>query len=114
LPSARRPHSAERGPGDLPGPLPSSFRIVDPAAADGRTKKLLDDVERTFGSTPNLFRAATASSITLEAMFRMFQIVGSGSIGKGVGCVNSVITDLQGNPARPANGVSRRETRFGG
>jgi len=58
---------------------------VDPEAATGRTKDLLDEVERSFGSTPNLFRTAAASDTALEGMLRLFQIVGSGSIDKRLG-----------------------------
>lgn len=58
---------------------------IDPAAANGRTKELLDDVERTFGATPNLFRTAAASPATLESMLRQFQILGAGSIDKDLG-----------------------------
>ena len=45
---------------------------TDPAAAIGRTKELLDEVERTFGSIPNLFRTAAASEATLESMLVLF------------------------------------------
>jgi uncharacterized peroxidase-related enzyme len=58
---------------------------IDPAAATGRTKDLLDDVHRTFGATPNLFRTAAASLATLESMLRQFQILGGGAIDKGLG-----------------------------
>ena len=63
----------------------SRITPVDPAAASGRTKELLEEVERTFGSTPNLFRTAAASPTTLEAMLQLFQTVGGGSIDKGLG-----------------------------
>lgn len=58
---------------------------IDPAAATGRTKELLEDVERTFGSVPNLFRTAAASPATLESMLRQFQILGAGLIDKDFG-----------------------------
>ena len=58
---------------------------VDPQAATGRTKELLDEVESSFGSIPNLFRTAAASDTALEGMLRLFQVVGSGSIDKGLG-----------------------------
>lgn len=58
---------------------------VDPATAEGRTKDLLDDVERTFGKTPNLFRTAAVSPTALESMLSQFQILGAGSIDKGLG-----------------------------
>ena len=63
----------------------SRIAPIDPVAASGRTKELLEDVERTFGSTPNLFRTAAASPTTLEAMLQFFQTVGGGSIDKGLG-----------------------------
>ncbi len=63
----------------------SRIAPIDPAAASGRTKELLEEVGQTFGSTPNLFRTAAASPTTLEAMLRLFQIVGGGSIDKGLG-----------------------------
>lgn len=58
---------------------------VDPATAGDRTKELLEDVQRTFGATPNLFLTAAASPTTLEAMLRLFQTVGEGSIDRGLG-----------------------------
>ena len=46
----------------------SRIPAVDPMTASGRTKELLDEVEQTFGSTPNLFRTAAASQTALESM----------------------------------------------
>ena len=63
----------------------SRIPAVDPMTASGRTKELLDEVEQTFGSTPNLFRTAAASPTALESMLRLFQHVGGGSIDKGLG-----------------------------
>ncbi len=54
---------------------------LDPAAASGRRKELLDDVEATFGATPNLFRTAANSEAALAAMLDMFKAVGSGTLG---------------------------------
>ena len=56
---------------------------LDPAAATGRTKELLDEVQSMFGATPNLFRTAAASDAALESMLRFFQALGRGSLEPG-------------------------------
>lgn len=56
---------------------------LDPATTSGRQKELLDEVEKMFGSTPNLFRTAASSPAALEAMLRFFQAAGGGSLEPG-------------------------------
>jgi uncharacterized peroxidase-related enzyme len=59
----------------------SRLAPIDPARAEGRRKELLDDVEASFGSTPNLFRTAANSEPALDAMLSMFKALAGGTLG---------------------------------
>ena len=52
---------------------------IDPTAATGQTKDLLDGVNAAFGVTPNLFRVAANSAAALNAMVQM-----NGALAKGL------------------------------
>ena len=56
----------------------SRIKTIDPKAAQGETKALLDGVNAAFGVTPNLFRVAANSAAALNAMVQM-----NGALAKG-------------------------------
>lgn len=45
---------------------------VDPAKTSGKTRELLDGVNKMLGATPNLFRTAAQAPAALEAMVGLF------------------------------------------
>ncbi len=47
------------------------FPLIDPAAAEGRTKELLDTTQRQLGRAPNLYRAMANSPATLSGYLAM-------------------------------------------
>ncbi len=54
--------------------------VVDPAHAEGRAKKLLDQVERALGATPNMMRAMAESPAVLDAYLSFSGALGRGSL----------------------------------
>jgi uncharacterized peroxidase-related enzyme len=52
---------------------------IDPSAATGTTKDLLDAVKKGLGVVPNLFRVTAQSPAALEGMVTLY-----GAIGKGL------------------------------
>lgn len=56
----------------------SRIAALDPAAATGKAKELLDAVKANFGAQPNLFRVAAQSPAALESLLGLF-----GALGKG-------------------------------
>jgi uncharacterized peroxidase-related enzyme len=54
------------------------LNAVDPQTASGKTKELLDTVQKTFGVTPNMMRTMANSPAVLEAYLNF-----SGALGKG-------------------------------
>jgi len=52
---------------------------VDPAAAEGRTRELLDTVKAKFGMVPNLLKTMAHSPAVLEAYMNL-----SGTLSRGV------------------------------
>jgi uncharacterized peroxidase-related enzyme len=53
---------------------------LDPAAASGKTKELLDAVKRSLGATPNLFRVTAQSPAALEGMVTMNVAIHQGTL----------------------------------
>ena len=49
---------------------------IDPAAAEGKAKVLLDGVQKKLGSVPNLFRTMAASPAVLESYLGFSQNLG--------------------------------------
>jgi uncharacterized peroxidase-related enzyme len=57
----------------------SRIAAIDPATATGKTKDLLDGVEKGLGVVPNLFRVTAQSPHALEGMVALY-----GAIGKSL------------------------------
>lgn len=55
------------------------LNAIDPATATGKTKELLDGVQKKLGSTPNIFRTFANSPAVLEGYLSF-----SGALGQGV------------------------------
>lgn len=58
----------------------SRIAAVDPSAATGTVKTLLDGVQKGLGVTPNLFRVAAQSTSVLEALVSMFGATSKGHL----------------------------------
>jgi uncharacterized peroxidase-related enzyme len=58
----------------------SRITAVDPAAATGKAKTLLDGVQAKFQITPNMFRVAAQSPAALQALIGFFGAVEGGSL----------------------------------
>ncbi len=50
----------------------SRIAALDPNQATGKTREMLDGVQRMLGATPNLFRTAARAPSALEAMVGLF------------------------------------------
>jgi len=58
----------------------SRIPAVDPSAATGTVKTLLEGIQKGLGVTPNLFRVAAQSASVLEARTSMFGAVSKGRL----------------------------------
>ncbi len=56
------------------------IQTVDPSAAQGKAKDLLDNVNKALGVTPNMMRAMASSPATLGAYLGFGQALGGGSL----------------------------------
>jgi AhpD family alkylhydroperoxidase len=56
------------------------FKSVDPAAATGRTKELLDSVKHKFGMVPNITRLMANSPTVLEGYLSFSGSLAGGSL----------------------------------
>lgn len=63
----------------------SRVALIDPAAATGGSKPLLDKVSAAFGATPAMFRAVANSPAALEMMWAGFGALGAGTLGARLG-----------------------------
>lgn len=54
--------------------------IIDPAAASGDRKQILDEIHSVFGVTPAMFRAVANSPAALRSMWGSFGALGDGVI----------------------------------
>jgi uncharacterized peroxidase-related enzyme len=54
--------------------------LVDPSAAEGKVKTLLDAVHANFGFTPNMFRMLAQSPAALEAVLNYNRALGQGAL----------------------------------
>src|ERR1700716_2210900 len=59
----------------------SRIQPVDPAAAKGKAKDLLDAVQKALGVTPNLFRVAAQSPAALEGLVGLNGALAQGVLG---------------------------------
>lgn len=59
----------------------SRIPALDPAAAQGKSKELLDAVQKSFGVIPNMFRVAAQSPAALEGLLGLNGAVAHGSLG---------------------------------
>jgi uncharacterized peroxidase-related enzyme len=59
--------------------------LVNPAKAAGDAKTLLEQINRAFGTTPNIFRAVANSPAALKSMWGAFGALGTGTIGAKLG-----------------------------
>jgi uncharacterized peroxidase-related enzyme len=62
----------------------SRIPALDPAAAQGKAKDLLDAVEKSLGITPNMFRVAAQSPAALEGLLGLNGAVAHGTLGPKV------------------------------
>lgn len=54
------------------------LQAIDPAAATGRAKELLDGVHKKLGATPNLLRAMANQPAVLDAYLKVGEALGQG------------------------------------
>ncbi|UUZ76685.1 peroxidase-related enzyme [Polaromonas sp. P1(28)-13] len=59
--------------------------LVDPSAASGERKSLLEQIHAAFGATPNMFRAVAHSPAALKSMWGAFGALGGGVINAKLG-----------------------------
>jgi AhpD family alkylhydroperoxidase len=59
--------------------------LIDPAAATGEAKSLLEQIKGTFGTAPNMLRAVANSPAALKSMWGAFGALGRGTIGPKLG-----------------------------
>ncbi|MGH6835358.1 MAG: carboxymuconolactone decarboxylase family protein [Methylocella sp.] len=59
--------------------------LIDPAAATGEAKLLLEQIKGAFGTAPNMFRAVANSPAALKSMWAAFGALGAGTIGAKLG-----------------------------
>lgn len=62
----------------------SRIPALDPASAQGKAKELLDAVQKSFGTVPNVFRLAAQSPAALEGLLSLNGAVAHGSLGPKV------------------------------
>jgi len=62
----------------------SRIPAVDPATAQGKSKELLDAVNKALGATPNMFRVAAQSPVALEGLVSLNGAVQRGKLGPKV------------------------------
>jgi uncharacterized peroxidase-related enzyme len=62
----------------------SRIPALDPAAAQGKARDLLDAVQKSLGITPNMFRVAAQSPAALEGLLGLNGAVAHGTLGPKV------------------------------
>jgi uncharacterized peroxidase-related enzyme len=63
----------------------SRVPLVNPVDATGERKAVLDQIQRTFGATPAMFRAVANSPAALKSMFGSFGALGQGRLPAKLG-----------------------------
>src|SRR5688572_28991741 len=58
----------------------SRLPAIDPATTSGKTRDLLDGVQRMLGGTPNLFRVAAGAPAALDALVGLFGALSRGAL----------------------------------
>lgn len=59
--------------------------LVNPSAATGDSRALLDQIQSAFGATPNMFRAVANSPAALHSMWGSFGALGAGVLPAKLG-----------------------------
>jgi uncharacterized peroxidase-related enzyme len=59
--------------------------LVNPATVTGDAKALLEQINKAFGTTLNMFRAVANSPAALKSMWGAFGALGAGTIGAKLG-----------------------------
>jgi uncharacterized peroxidase-related enzyme len=63
----------------------SRVQLIDSAITTANRQALLEQVHKTFGATPNMFRAVANSPAALKSMWGAFGALGSGVLGAKLG-----------------------------
>lgn len=63
----------------------SRVPLVNPVDATGERKAVLDQIQRTFGATPAMFRAVANSPAALKSMFGSFGALSQGKLPAKLG-----------------------------
>lgn len=63
----------------------SRLNLIDPQAATGQSKEILQSIHTAFGATPNMFKAVANSPTTLASMWGSFGAFSHGSIPAKIG-----------------------------
>ncbi|HEY8006257.1 MAG TPA: peroxidase-related enzyme [Methylocella sp.] len=59
--------------------------LVTQGSATGDAKSLLEQINKAFGATPNMFRAVANSPAALKSMWGAFGALGAGTLGAKLG-----------------------------
>ncbi len=63
----------------------SRVQLVNPAATTPNRQALLDQIQKAFGATPNMFKAVANSPAALKSMWASFGALGAGVLGAKLG-----------------------------
>lgn len=63
----------------------SRVQLVNPADTTPNRKALLEQINKAFGATPNMFKAVANSPAALKSMWDSFGTLGSGVLGAKLG-----------------------------
>lgn len=63
----------------------SRIQLVDPAATTPNRQALLEQINRAFGATPNMFKAVANSPAALKSMWGSFGALSNGVLGAKLG-----------------------------
>lgn len=63
----------------------SRISLSNPSVASGEQKEIFAQIEKAFGTTPNMFKAIGNSPAALKMMWAAFGALGSGKIGAKLG-----------------------------
>ena len=63
----------------------SRIPLIDPAATTANRQALLEQVNKAFGATPNMFKAVANSPAALKSMWGSFGALSTGTLGAKLG-----------------------------
>ncbi|MDX1957878.1 MAG: carboxymuconolactone decarboxylase family protein [Leptospiraceae bacterium] len=63
----------------------ANVNLVNSVLSQGKKKEMLEEISKTFGATPAMFRAIGNSESALESMWGSFKALGKGKIGAQLG-----------------------------